>query len=378
MIKSNDKIKMSNMKINNKLKIAFCITCMNRLNHLKKTLIRNIEDNELLGQVVFVLLDYNSSDGLHEWVKSQSKYIDNGLLVYFRTDTPTHYKRSHSRNLVFKLSEADIVCNLDADNYLGKGFAKYVLNEFENNIDNKIFITSNCLTRDAFGKVCVLKEDFIKVGGYDESLTGYGVEDIDLFYRLIKHGYKQIIFENSEFYDFVHHTNLDRVSQERIFTEIKDVYITYQTPFCIDFIVLYENFELEMGTLTNNVLCNFNYKEDFSNVVEMFFDERYRTMLSYPLIKKQWAITEENNNTFINIGEEKCQIDKDHFHLKKGIYYKISNMDILAEFVMNLSDGINFNTVKLNMNNKKISVNPDGFGKGFICRNFCSDKIEVI
>ena len=130
------------MKINNKLKIAFCITCMNRLNHLKKTLIRNIEDNELLGQVVFVLLDYNSSDGLHEWVKSQSKYIDNGLLVYFRTDTPTHYKRSHSRNLVFKLSEADIVCNLDADNYLGKGFAKYVLNEFENNIDNKIFITS--------------------------------------------------------------------------------------------------------------------------------------------------------------------------------------------------------------------------------------------
>lgn len=51
------------------MKISFCITCMNRLEHLQATLERNIPDNLPEGQVEFVLLDYYSTDGLHEWVR---------------------------------------------------------------------------------------------------------------------------------------------------------------------------------------------------------------------------------------------------------------------------------------------------------------------
>lgn len=108
--------------------ISFCITCMNRLKHLQETLEKNILDNFLVDEVEFVVLDYNSQDGLEEWIaQSMMKYIEMGILVYYRTTEPAYYRRSHSRNMVFRLAEGEVVCNLDADNYLGRGFAEFML-----------------------------------------------------------------------------------------------------------------------------------------------------------------------------------------------------------------------------------------------------------
>ena len=113
--------------------ISFCITCMNRLKHLQETLEKNILDNFLVDEVEFVVLDYNSQDGLEEWIaQSMMKYIEMGILVYYRTTEPAYYRRSHSRNMVFRLAEGEVVCNLDADNYLGRGFAEFMLKEFNN------------------------------------------------------------------------------------------------------------------------------------------------------------------------------------------------------------------------------------------------------
>ena len=60
--------------------ISFCITCMNRLKHLQETLEKNILDNFLVDEVEFVVLDYNSQDGLEEWIaQSMMKYIEMGI-----------------------------------------------------------------------------------------------------------------------------------------------------------------------------------------------------------------------------------------------------------------------------------------------------------
>jgi len=83
-------------------KIAFCITCMNRLQHIQKTLIKNIENNFQIDNVEFILLDYNSVDGLEEWVKEYlKKYISLGVLKYYKTTSPQYYQRAHSRNMAF-------------------------------------------------------------------------------------------------------------------------------------------------------------------------------------------------------------------------------------------------------------------------------------
>lgn len=79
------------------MKISFCITCMNRLEHLQATLERNILDNLLEGEVKFVLLGYHSTDGLCEGIQQHV---------------------------------GSILCKLDADNFHGKCFARFMLDAF--------------------------------------------------------------------------------------------------------------------------------------------------------------------------------------------------------------------------------------------------------
>ena len=115
-------------------KISFCTVCMNRLHHLRKTLLVNIIDNSDYRDAEFVLLDYNSTDGLEDFVRAEMKdYLNSGKLIYYKTLAPRYFNRSHSRNLVFKLSSGDLICNIDADNFTGKGFVCYLNSEFLKN-----------------------------------------------------------------------------------------------------------------------------------------------------------------------------------------------------------------------------------------------------
>lgn len=174
---------------------------MNRLYHLKETLLKNIEDNISYEKLEFILLDYNSSDGLEEWVKSKlAKYIDNGILRYHRTSEPKSFHRSHSRNVALKLGSGDILCNLDADNFLGNDFASYVNYNFSFNKD--VFLTSG-FKNGSYGKICVKKEHFLKIKGYDERMSGWGYEDDDLYFRLNLLGINQVNFFEKKFYSMV-------------------------------------------------------------------------------------------------------------------------------------------------------------------------------
>ena len=70
--------------------ISFCISCRGRLHHLRRTLPQNIADNRDYPNLEFILLDYNSTDGLGEWVKHElSEEIANGQLNYYFTSQPT-------------------------------------------------------------------------------------------------------------------------------------------------------------------------------------------------------------------------------------------------------------------------------------------------
>jgi hypothetical protein len=100
--------------------ISFCTTCMGRLEFLKKTLRYNLNIISQHNNCELVLLDYNSNDGLGDWVRDNFKNeLANSLLVYYRTSEPRYFHMSHAKNLSHRLGEGKILCNLDADNYLG-------------------------------------------------------------------------------------------------------------------------------------------------------------------------------------------------------------------------------------------------------------------
>ena len=171
-------------------KISFCTTCMGRLYNLKETLPQNIQDNKKYKNIEFVILDYNSDDGLGEWIKkNMMEHIKSGKLAYYRTEEPKYFSMAHSRNIAFKVATGDIVNNLDADNYTRSMikenplicWAEY-LNKIANEKKEKVIFAKG--KRMMHGRVGFYRNEFINtLGGYDESLLGYGHDDHDLVKR---------------------------------------------------------------------------------------------------------------------------------------------------------------------------------------------------
>ena len=169
-------------------KISLCTTCMNRLKDVQQTLPKNINDNLDYENIEFVLVDYNSKDGLGEWVRSEMMHhIKSGKLVYFRTEEPRFYTMSHSRNVAFKIASGDIVNNIDADSYVNQNFA-YFVNRLANEQPRKaMFGKSKQLLR---GRLGFFRGEFLStIGGYDETLTDYGHDDADLMHRAWELGF---------------------------------------------------------------------------------------------------------------------------------------------------------------------------------------------
>ena len=73
-------------------RISLCTACMGRLHDLKQTLPKNIEDNRDYPNVEFVILDYNSDDGLEDWMRrNMMEHIESGLVSYYHTTEPEYF-----------------------------------------------------------------------------------------------------------------------------------------------------------------------------------------------------------------------------------------------------------------------------------------------
>lgn len=171
-------------------RISICITCMNRLYDLAVTLPKNIQDNSEYDNLEIVVLDYNGSDGAHKYVMNAFPHlIESGVLAVFRTEEPKFYSMTHSRNMAFRLASGDVVNSVDADNFVNAGFASFV-NRMANFRRSKAVFTKG--KRGMHGRIGFWKKDFVDLGGYDESLRGYGHDDHDLMERAMCSGYKMM------------------------------------------------------------------------------------------------------------------------------------------------------------------------------------------
>jgi len=169
-------------------KISLCTACMNRLHDLMVTLPVNIYHNRDYPKIEFVVLNYNSKDKLDEWMRDYMlPYIRAGILVYVHTVEPEFFAMSHSRNVAFKVATGDIINNVDADNFTGRGFAEALNLLAEVRPEKAVFTGATRLTH---GRLGFYKNDWQALGGYDESLVGYGWEDNNLLLRAMKVGFK--------------------------------------------------------------------------------------------------------------------------------------------------------------------------------------------
>lgn len=184
---------------------------------MSQTLPFNLINSSDYFEKEFVLLDYNSEDGLYNWAKTHLSYWENkGVLRYLRTQLPKHFNAAHAKNIAHKNATGDILCNLDCDNFIMRGFCQYLENIFQ--INKRIFLSSS---QDIFGndgccgKIAIKKEHFYSVNGYDESEVlglGWGWDDVNFRFRAQNYNVLEPIICDIKYNAAIHHSNKIRTS----------------------------------------------------------------------------------------------------------------------------------------------------------------------
>ncbi len=166
------------------VKLTFATTCMGRKEHLVQTLPTNLTTNRY-PNVEFLVLDYNSPDGLEDWIRQNYKCrLDHGLNFY-REKTQPYFQMAHAKNLAANLAEGDIVVNVDADQFIDADLGYHVVEALS---DTRSIACPPPPRRGAAPDTCGLiachKANLMLLGGYDEQMIyGWGVEDKDLVTR---------------------------------------------------------------------------------------------------------------------------------------------------------------------------------------------------
>jgi hypothetical protein len=195
------------------MKISFCTAIKDRLFHLKKTLPQNLADAE--GNAEFVILDYDSNDDLGSWIKP---LVKGGYVTYCRAENQPYWRNSHAKNISTLCASGEVVCNLDADNYITKGFVDLI----KNTNFNRTILTAPKDLEGVTGRIACKKKDFIYIGGYNEDYSfGWGCEDIDLIERACHLGYS-IQYIDRKFLKEIKHDD----SLRGQLCEIKDIRVS--------------------------------------------------------------------------------------------------------------------------------------------------------
>jgi GT2 family glycosyltransferase len=169
---------------------------MGRLWQLGQTLPEHLKLFHGRKDVELVLLDYNSPDGLEEWIKEDNRAIDaihNGLLVYVKEHSATHFHCSKAKNLAHRMARGEILVNLDSDNW-ADAMDKPIRMAFAES-NGLIFHAYNQTSGDGTcGRVAVARKWFYRLGGYDESFQPMGYQDIDFVNRASAAGLRKVTF----------------------------------------------------------------------------------------------------------------------------------------------------------------------------------------
>jgi len=119
-------------------------------------------------------MDYGSPDGLGRFVESSSRCreaIERGQLIYAHTEA-ANYHCPKAKNLAHRLGRGDLLVNLDADNS-NRGIRRVIERCYSDPNESTVLQmdegTKGDPLRGTFGRICIPRYWFYRLGGYDES-----------------------------------------------------------------------------------------------------------------------------------------------------------------------------------------------------------------
>lgn len=374
------------------MNISFCTVSMNRLHHLQQTLVANMQNNICDKEginIEFVLLDYNSVDGLEQWIESSlDYYIQAGILKFYRTTEPEHFDRSHSRNMAFRLATGDIVCNVDADNYIGPKFYQFLIDFFTTN--GNAFLTPSFGQRDVIGKLCMRRDAFLLQKGYNESMDGYGFEDLELYSRFIKAGIEHHMIYDEKFLQAIRHSHEERYKNESLSKNIDAIYIRQQSPYKSELLFVFKNLTYARGFVINNQLMRLHQTSKEYAFEESktegrfsgFLDEQSVIILQDEWETGHWSLLDRvlvlhgpDNSALHTICLDNNSLKATN---KKQNFKRILNEELKASIILLKTELSNRKILNNALNSQlPIIVNKIGFGQGCVKVNLTQNTIHI-
>lgn len=186
--------------------ISCVFTCKGCLERLRHTLPRWTSQPD----AEYGVIDYDCSDGTAEWVSANCP-----TAKAVRVEHAALFHVSEVRNLDARAATRDWIAFLEADVLSAPSFATTLADMLSH---------GNCFspqptTRDSCcGSFACHHADFFALGGYGETLEGYGGEDKDLYFRLNHFGRSCTSFDGERLLSLFHDARL-----QSAFFETRDI-----------------------------------------------------------------------------------------------------------------------------------------------------------
>ncbi|WP_276089673.1 glycosyltransferase family A protein [Pedobacter sp. JY14-1] len=354
-------------------KISFCTVSMNRTEHFKQTFLKNVLDNVNYPYVEFIILDYNSTDGLGEYVRDYLQmYIKTGIVKYYHNTEPIFFNMPHAKNMALKLADGDIICLVDADNYIGNGFAAYVANNLiKSQFLTTIYKRKPSTNSDVLGRICLFKSDFHRLKGFDEGFKYYGLEDLDFVQRLEIAGCFRKVIKTNKYLKAISHTAVKRFGNMQLFSTIAAIFVGQQTPFKSALYFFFNTGECYHGLVLDNVATNMTKLKPLR--------KSQRLISKYILSEEDWSLSHWcEKPTGLSIIEANVETSLSNATLQDcqsfsycGQYFRrIVNDGIRNDALYLFSVLPNFNRMVNNKNSLVVQANPNTYGSGHVYKNF--------
>jgi hypothetical protein len=349
---------------------------MNRLYHLKETLLRNIEDNRDYANLEHVVLDYNSRDDMEAWAKAHlGEYIQSGRVKYYRTTEPESFNMAHSKNMVARLAEGEIICLTDADNFTGRNYAAYVDATFQERKD--VFMTAIGARKttnptDVLGRVCCRKADLLAVKGFDESMRSYGFDDHDFANRLALLGRQRIVITDKRYLCAIPHSLGERIHHYSTKASLKEVYIHLLDPARTALLFLFAPDSYHFGIIRDNAAAAALRAANAANAAHAAIHGRPRKSAGYSDVNHRY----EQSLTTPDWKQGTWKQTPSGLTLSPDPgsstdpFRKITNEQMITEVLLLHSILPNRNRMVHNKRRKQAVIGQSAWGCGNVYRNF--------
>jgi len=161
--------------------VSIVTTCKGRLAFLKRTLAAMLDTG-----LPVTVVDFDCPEGTRGFLTAHHPEVRVAAV-----DGQPDFNPAMARNIGALNCTGDMILFLDCDTVLSEGFIKF-LDETE--LSDDAFFTCGLSVQDLTGACLVPRRRFERIVGYDETFTGWGYEDVDLYRRLEARDLQQRIF----------------------------------------------------------------------------------------------------------------------------------------------------------------------------------------